>query len=226
MIIRGLWARLQRGSVTFSGDLGSGPRFCGLGAGLGNNPKEDDGPCLAPSATSSSQKSHLLPWQERVRGDETGRENDSIRNSFVCIRTWGAGTSLMVQWLRLCVPNVGGPGLIPYQGPRSHMPQQRSKIPQAATETWSSQIRTNKQVWVPSHWLWGKPAADHKTLKQSRGRGTEAFRQPPTLTHQAYVWVTYETDNLNSWEWMKKIQLMCWAVKTRCLLKETPATWS
>ena len=144
MIIRGLWARLQRGSVTFRGDLGSGPRFCGLGAGLGNNPKEDNGPCLAPFTTSSSQKSHLLPWQERLRGDETGWENDSIRNSFVCIWTWGAGTSLMVQWLRLCVPNAGGPGLIPYQGPRSHTPQQRSKIPQAATETWSSQIRTNR----------------------------------------------------------------------------------
>ena len=23
------------------------------------------------------------------------------------------GTSLVVQWLRLCIPNAGGPGLIP-----------------------------------------------------------------------------------------------------------------
>ena len=84
---QGALGKVTTGLVSFRGVLGSGLRFCGLGAGLGNNPKEDDGPCLAPSATSSSQKSHLLPWQERVRGNETGRENDSIRNSFVCIRT-------------------------------------------------------------------------------------------------------------------------------------------
>ena len=32
------------------------------------------------------------------------------------------GTSLVVQWLRLRAPNAGGPGLIPDQGTRSHMP--------------------------------------------------------------------------------------------------------
>ena len=31
----------------------------------------------------------------------------------------------MVQWLRLCAPNAGGPGSIPGQGPGSHMPQPR-----------------------------------------------------------------------------------------------------
>ena len=30
-------------------------------------------------------------------------------------------TSLVVQWLRLCEPNAGGPGSIPGQGTRSHM---------------------------------------------------------------------------------------------------------
>ena len=30
-------------------------------------------------------------------------------------------TSLVVQWLRLCAPNAGGPGSIPGQGTRSHM---------------------------------------------------------------------------------------------------------
>ena len=30
------------------------------------------------------------------------------------------GTSLVVQWLRLCAPNAEGPGLIPGQGNRSH----------------------------------------------------------------------------------------------------------
>ena len=31
------------------------------------------------------------------------------------------GTSLVVQWLRLYIPNAGGPGSIPGQGTRSHM---------------------------------------------------------------------------------------------------------
>ena len=30
------------------------------------------------------------------------------------------GTSLVVQWLRLCAPNAGDLGLIPGQGTRSH----------------------------------------------------------------------------------------------------------
>ena len=36
-------------------------------------------------------------------------------------KIWGLGTSLVVQWVRLCAPNAGGPGLIPGQGTRSHM---------------------------------------------------------------------------------------------------------
>ena len=35
------------------------------------------------------------------------------------------GTSLVVQWLRLHAPNVGGLGSIPGQGTRSHMLQTR-----------------------------------------------------------------------------------------------------
>ena len=35
------------------------------------------------------------------------------------------GTSLVVQWLRLCVPSAGAAGLIPGQGTGSHMPQQK-----------------------------------------------------------------------------------------------------
>ena len=37
----------------------------------------------------------------------------------------------MVQWLRLYIPNAGGPGLIPGQGTRSHTLQLK-KIPHAA----------------------------------------------------------------------------------------------
>ena len=40
------------------------------------------------------------------------------------------GTSLVVQWLRLCSPKAGGPGSIPAQGTRSHMPQLRVLMPQ------------------------------------------------------------------------------------------------
>ena len=38
----------------------------------------------------------------------------------------------MVQGLRLCALNSGGPGLVPGQGTRSHMPQLR---PGAAKDT-------------------------------------------------------------------------------------------
>ena len=46
------------------------------------------------------------------------------------------GTSLAVQWLRLCAPSAGGPGSIPGQGSR----MQQLKIPRAATKTRRSQI--------------------------------------------------------------------------------------
>ena len=43
-----------------------------------------------------------------------------------------SGTSLVVQWLRLCAAKAGGLGSIPAQGTRSHMPQLRS---------WMSQLK-------------------------------------------------------------------------------------
>ncbi|TEA35186.1 hypothetical protein DBR06_SOUSAS2810050, partial [Sousa chinensis] len=49
--------------------------------------------------------------------------------------------SLVVQWLRLHAPNVGGPSLIPGQGTRSHMhAATKNSVPQlkilhAATES-------------------------------------------------------------------------------------------
>ena len=43
------------------------------------------------------------------------------------------GTSLVVQWLRLQAPNAGGPGSIPGQGTRSHMPQLRVAETQDST---------------------------------------------------------------------------------------------
>ena len=49
------------------------------------------------------------------------------------------GTSLVVQWLRLCAPSAEGPGLIPGQGTRSHM-HATTNTPSAATKTGRSQI--------------------------------------------------------------------------------------
>lgn len=42
------------------------------------------------------------------------------------------GASLAVRWLRLHTPSAGGPGSVPAQGARSHVPQQSSH---AVTET-------------------------------------------------------------------------------------------
>ena len=52
------------------------------------------------------------------------------RSSKYCI-----GTSLAVQWLRLHTPNVEGPGSIPSQGTRSHMPQLRVLMLQLRAST-------------------------------------------------------------------------------------------
>ena len=44
------------------------------------------------------------------------------------------GTSLVVQWLGLRVPNAWGPVSIPGQGARSHMPQLRVRMPSGTTK--------------------------------------------------------------------------------------------
>ena len=49
-----------------------------------------------------------------------------------------AGTSLVVQWVRLHAPSAGGPGLIPGRGTRSCI-HAAMKILRAATKTWRSQ---------------------------------------------------------------------------------------
>ena len=50
----------------------------------------------------------------------------------------------MVQWLRLQAPNAGGPGLIPGQGTRSHMPQLRGCILQLKPS--AVKLKKKKQV--------------------------------------------------------------------------------
>ena len=49
------------------------------------------------------------------------------------VKTKELGTCLVVQQLRHCAPNAGGPGSIPSQGTGSHMPQ--LKIPSATAKT-------------------------------------------------------------------------------------------
>ncbi|TEA26220.1 hypothetical protein DBR06_SOUSAS37210009, partial [Sousa chinensis] len=46
------------------------------------------------------------------------------------------GTSLVVQWIRLCAPTAGGPGSIPGRGNRSHR--------HAATKSYMPQLRSQR----------------------------------------------------------------------------------
>ena len=66
----------------------------------------------------SSKLSHHPGWCKQQRQLETGSSS---------------GTSLVVQWLRLCTPSAGGQGLIPGQGARSHTP--KLKFLYATTKT-------------------------------------------------------------------------------------------
>ena len=56
--------------------------------------------------------------------------------------TW---TSLVVQWLRLCVLNAGCQGFIPGQGTRSHMLQLRIHKLQLRSDTAKYINRLNKK---------------------------------------------------------------------------------
>ena len=62
----------------------------------------------------------FLPLPFNVPSSNPGRSQMSsfYPNTKVC-----EVTSLVVQWLRRSTPNAGGPGSIPSQGTRSHMPQ-------------------------------------------------------------------------------------------------------
>ena len=84
--------------------------------------------------------------QEQM-GDVSREMEILINNQKKCwrLKKQKTGTSLAVQWLRLCTPNAGGPGSISGQGTRSCMPQLRSphaatKSSRASTKTWCSQV--------------------------------------------------------------------------------------
>ena len=83
------------------------------------------------------------PWEEfHPRTLLKGRLRSRWEGCYyliLCIKKQLLGTSLAVQWLRLSDSNAEGPGLIPDQGIRSHMPQ--LKILCATRKTWRSQIK-------------------------------------------------------------------------------------
>ena len=62
-----------------------------------------------------------------------------------------AGTSLVAQWLRPCVPNAGGPGSIPGQGTRSHMhaatKSSHATTKEPACRNWDP-VQPNKQIII------------------------------------------------------------------------------
>ena len=49
-------------------------------------------------------------------------------NNDTSVMKYCPGTSLVVQWLRLCAPKAGDLGSIPSQGTRSHMLQIRPSV--------------------------------------------------------------------------------------------------
>ena len=83
----------------------------------------------------------------------------------------------MVQWLRLCAPAAGNPGLIPGQGTRSHMLQLRVhmlllRVLCATIKTQCSQINEN---FKKNQYLWKKERKQDSDrivqVKEPRGFG-------------------------------------------------------
>ena len=61
-------------------------------------------------------------WRATVCGvanSQTQLKRLSIHTHILQLKEQKRGDSLVVQWLRLCAPSAGGPGLIPGQGARS-----------------------------------------------------------------------------------------------------------
>ena len=68
---------------------------------------------LRPSAFFIVQLSH--PYMT------TGKTIALTRRTFVTFIRWMTGTSLGVQWIKLCTSNVGGVGSVPGLGTKIHM---------------------------------------------------------------------------------------------------------
>ena len=79
-----------------------------------------------PGQLLNSLMPGLYPRTENLQSSQQIR--GTICRSY-SVKNCAGGTSLVVQWLRLCTPNSGGLGLIPDLGARSHMPQLRACMP-------------------------------------------------------------------------------------------------
>ena len=109
--------------------------------------------------TAAMKLKHLLPGKKAMTNlDSVLKSRDITLLTKVCI-VKAMGVSLVVQWLRPCVPNAGDLGSIPGQGTRTHL--SKLKIPHAATKTRCSQIIFLKSYgFSNSHvWIW---ELDHK----------------------------------------------------------------
>ena len=66
------------------------------------------------------------------------------------------GTSLVVQWLRLCAPSAGGLGSIPGQGTRTHtLPLRPTGAKQIKINIKERDRAINSSIafcWIESHW--------------------------------------------------------------------------
>ena len=82
-----------------------------------------------------------IAWRNPMDRGVFGATVHGVTKSWTWLRK---GTSLMAQWLKLHAPSGGGPGLIPGQGTKSHMQQQRSKILHTSIKTPCSQINKIK----------------------------------------------------------------------------------
>ena len=95
-------------------------------------------PCGSAGKESACNVGDLgsIPGLGRRSGEGKGYpvQYSGLKNSMDCIVHGVAKNqkqlsdfhfSLVVQWIRPCALNVGGPGSIPGQGTRSHMPQLR-----------------------------------------------------------------------------------------------------
>ena len=78
-------------------------------------------PRRAPSFSMQEHVWILLQQTSQIWRPRAGNEDSTSHYETWCYR----GTSLVVQWLRVHVPDSGGPGLIPGQRTRFHMPQMK-----------------------------------------------------------------------------------------------------
>ena len=89
------------------------------------------------TGSSIATRLQLVPSSETQKVQLHTPQLHPARHVLPCLKLQELRTFLVVQWLGLHAPSAGDPGLFPSQGIRSHMPQQKSKIP---TETRDSQI--------------------------------------------------------------------------------------